>query len=376
MNRSNRSAGHFMPRLLGWCAIAAGCAVGIAATPTEQRAIVQTGNGGPEVLKLQFVPVLEPAEGQVLIRVYAAAVNPIDWKIRQGMGSAPRPPAAANGAAPATPVIASTRIPGFDVAGVVEKAGPGVSAFKAGQAVVSALGMVRTAGLNGGYAEFTIAAAENVVAKPATLTYAQAAGLGTAAVTGARSIDQLGLAKGKTVLITGVAGGVGSSAAQVALAQGLRVVGTATARHSAYLRSIGVTNVLDYTSADWAQKAQAMGIDAVFDTAGGDSASAAFGTLKRGGSYVGVGEPRTVTTQMCKAAGVRCLSDGGPGGRSGPSQGEVLKQVANLVAQGKFSVHVDKTYPLDQAADAQEANRAGHTEGKIIIAVTDRADSK
>lgn len=375
--------------------------VSLAATPTEQQAIVQTGNGGPEVLKLQTVPVLEPGEGQVLVRVYAASVNPIDWKIRQGMmnrrpGNAGGPPgggaggpggpggagAAGGPGGPSGPggpgggaAASAGRIPGSDIAGVVEKVGPGVTNVKVGESVFSQIGMGGGGALNGAYSQYALAPAASVLAKPATLTYAQAAGLGTAAITGARWIEQLGLAKGQTVLITGVAGGVGSSAAQIAKADGLHVVGTASARHAAFLKSIGVTDVLDYTTPDWAAKAKSMKLDAVFDTVGGDSAKAAFGALKSGSKYAAVGEPATVTADMCTAAMVTCF-DSGPGGSRGASQSDLLVRLAKLAGEGKFVVNVDKSYPLAQAGDAQEYNRAGHTEGKVIIAVTDKANSK
>ncbi|MFT3906480.1 MAG: NADP-dependent oxidoreductase [Steroidobacteraceae bacterium] len=364
-----------------------GSMVAAAATPAEQQAIVQTGNGGPEVLKLQTVPVLAPGAGEVLIRVYAASVNPIDWKIRQGMNGPPpaagadgggAPGAGAQGAPAAAPAPAapSARIPGFDVAGVVEKVGAGVTNVKPGDKVFATLGMSKGAGLNGGYAQYAIAPAETVVAKPARLTFAEAAGLGTAGGTGARNLAGLGLSKGQTVLITGVSGGVGSSAAQVAIAQGVHVVGTASPRHAEFLKSIGVTDVLDYNQSDWADKARAKGIDAVLDTVGGDSAKAAFGAIKKGGAYAGVGEPRTVTAEMCKSAGVSCVADGPGARRSGPSQGDLLKQLADLAAAGKFAVHVQTRYPLAQAGAAQEDNRSGHTEGKIVLAVTGQADSK
>jgi NADPH:quinone reductase-like Zn-dependent oxidoreductase len=363
---------------VGAFALAAWAGLAMAATPTEQHAIVQTGYGGPEVLNYQSVPVLQAGENQVLIRIYAAAVNPVDWKMRLGLR---RPPPAAapggppGGAGPAGPPNNGTppqSIPGLDVAGVVEQIGPGVSNVKVGDKVFSMIGRGPVNGLNGAYSQFVIAPAANVVAKPSNFTFEQAAGIGTAGMTGERVILQAKVSKGERVLITGVAGGVGSSAAQIALALGAHVVGTATARHAGFLKSIGVTDIVDYTDGKWEDKIK--NIDVVIDTVGGDTADRTLATLKQGGTFAGVAGP--ASPDKCAALGVTCLG-GGPPGPGGPSEGDLLTAVAKLAAEGKFKVHVDLTYPLEQAAEAQEYNRAGHTEGKdILIVYAAKANSK
>lgn len=329
-----------------------------AATPAQMRAIVQEGNGGPEVLQLRHVAVAEPAAGQVLIRVYAAAVNPVDWKLRTGFRPMSAPAPAPGGAA-----TDAARIPGLDVAGVIEKVGSGVTQFRPGDAVFSMIGRGIT-GLNGSYAQFALAPADNVVAKPKNLSFAEAAGLGTVGMTAARIVARVGLTSGQRVLVTGVAGGVGSAVAQIARARGAQVTGTASARHNAYLKSIGVENVIDYTQGPFEEKIR--DVDAVIDTVGGDTATRSLQTLRRGGSFGTVAG--RVDPALCAAAGVNCAA-GGPAGSGEPSEGELLRQVADLAAAGRFRVHVDRTFPLERAADAQEYNRAGHTEGKVILIV-------
>jgi NADPH:quinone reductase-like Zn-dependent oxidoreductase len=331
-------------------------AVAGAVVPTTQQAIVQTGHGGPDVLQLRSIPVLQPADGQVLIEVYAAAVNPMDWKGRQG-----------------APGAASEVVPGGDVAGKVAAVGPGVSDLKVGEAV---FGVIARGGatLNGGYSQYVVAAAGNVVPKPKGITYAEAAGLGVATITGVRCVMQLNLHRGERVLITGVAGGVGSAAAQAAIARGVHVVGTASSRHTAYLRSIGVTDVIDYTQGDWAAKAKAAHVEAAIDTVGADTAQAALDTVPKGGSFVSVGS-HDYTPERCATSGITCPPGGSVVG--GPvSTASLLQQTVMLVHEGKLKVHVDKTFPLADAAAAQEFNHEGHTEGKIIIAVRDQADSR
>jgi len=166
------------------------------------------------------------------------------------------------------------------------------------------------------------------------------------------------------VLITGVAGGVGSSAAQIAKARGAYVIGTASSRHAAYLKSIGVDEVVDYTQADWTSKVK--NVDVALDTVGGQTAEQALGTVKKGGTFDSVAG--RIAADKCTAAGVTCVG-GGPPGAGGPSEGDLLAEVSKLADEGKFKVNVDKTFPLAQAAEAQEFNRQGHTEGKVILAV-------
>ncbi|HEX4023987.1 MAG TPA: NADP-dependent oxidoreductase [Steroidobacteraceae bacterium] len=336
-----------------------------AAPPAQQQAVVQNGTGGPDVLKLERIPVLAPAAGQVLIRIYAAGVNPVDWKARLGTApGGPRP---------------GRSVPGSDVAGVVAALGPGVTGVTVGQSVFCMKGFAPGIhGLNGAYAHYIVVAASDVVPKPPDLTYAQAAGLGMVGWTGARTMDEAKVHAGERVLITGIAGGVGSSAAQIAVARGAQVIGTATARHEAYLHHIGVSEVLDYHNSDWAAKAR--GMDVVLDTVGGPTALAAFGDVRRGGVFITVAstevEHPQITAAQCVAAGVSC-PEAGPRRRGAMVPiADLLRQVAALARAGKFTVHVDRSFPLAQAAQAQEYNRAGHTEGKVILDVTPQANSR
>lgn len=320
--------------------------IAVAATPAEQQAIVQTGTGGPDVLKLQTVPVAEPGEGQVLVRVYAASVNPTDWKMRAGT--------------PGYPAAGTLAIPGGDVAGVIEKLGAGVTGLKVGQSVTAVI--VRSAKpLNGGYSQFVLAKVDNVFPKPASMSYAQAAGLGVASVTGVRVVSDVRLEKGERVLITGVAGGVGSAAAQAAKARGAYVIGTASASHNAYLKTLGVDEVIDYTQVKFEEKVS--NVVAVIDTVGSDTAERALGLLKQGGRFVSVAA-RDLDAK-CAAAGVTCA-----GRTSAPDvQRSIYDETSRLAASGKLNVKIDKTYPLAQAGQAQAYGEQGHTEGKIVLIV-------
>ncbi len=308
-----------------------------APPPKEQQAIVQ--KAGSDVLELRTVPVPTPAADQVLIRIYAAAVNPADWK-----GGAP----------------VDDRIPGGDIAGVVAALGEGVTDFSLGDPVFGI--SVRRGGLlNGAYAEYAVAAVANVMLKPANMTYAEAAGLGIATVTGVRVVDATDVAKGQRVLITGVAGGVGSAAAQAAKARGAYVIGTASARHNAYLRAIGVDEVIDYTKVDF--ETAAGHVDVAIDTVGGETAIRAMSTLPRGAPFISTGTHDL--DAQCAKAGLNCA----PYRSAADVARRIYSQVASLASAGKLKVNVDKSFPLADASAAQAYSMAGHAEGKIILLV-------
>ena len=322
--------------------------------PKQQQAVVQHGSGGPEVLKLESIPVLEPASGQVLIRVYAASVNPADWS---ALGQAPAAGAPAN------------RVPGLDVAGVIVAVGPDVTDRKPGMAVF-ALVDHSASGLNGAYEQYSIARASATAPKPRNVSYAEAAGLGVVGVTALRALDAAGVQTGQRVLITGVAGGVGSIAAQMAVARGAIVLGTASPRHEEFVRGLGVTKFIDYTKGDVA--AQSGQTDAVIDTVGGSEAVDAFHTVKSGGHFVSIARA-DLKPEQCTAAQVQC--SGSPG-HAADAPVAVVLQVAQLAGQGKLKVHVDRSFPLGSAADALQFVHQGHTEGKVILAVTPRATQR
>lgn len=332
--------------LLAAAALAPLGGVTSAATPAQQQAILQTGTGGPEILKLQTVPVPAAGAGQVLVRVYAASVNAAEWKSR----------AAAAGYAPA----AATIIPGGDVAGVVEQLGAGVTGLKVGDPVFAVIAR-KPAPLNGGYAQFALTEARNVVPKPANLTYAEASTLGIATITAVRAVTETRLARGERILITGVAGGVGSAAAQAAKARGAYVIGTATARHNDFLKGLGVDAIIDYSQVKFEDKTGK--VDVVLDTVGGDTTVRAMGTLKPGGRFLSVGA-RDYEAH-CRSLGIECVA------RASASDAPraIYEEVAALATAGKIKVKIDKSFPLAEAGRAQAYGEEGHTEGKIVLIV-------
>lgn len=357
-----------------------------AQVPTTQTAVVQTRNGGPEVLELQTVPVLEPGPGQVLIRVHAAAVNPVDWRMREGYrGRQPAPgdaappgsPAAQEGqAAPAgqeprrrpPPVEPPVRIPGFDAAGTIAAIGPDVTGVSVGDAVFTMIGMIRVDGLNGGYSEYVVAPADRSLPMPDGFTFAEAAGLGTVGLAAARVLVPVDIQPGQRVFVNGIAGGVGSSAAQIAKARGAIVIGTASARHHEYLESIGVDQIVDYTQVDFEDVVEP--VDVYVETVGPEFATRGLQIIKPGGAIASVvGVP---AAELCTQAEVDCPELGPPDAQpegGAMSEPALLERVRQLADEGSFRINVDRAFPLAEAGAAQEYNREGHTTGKVILIV-------
>jgi NADPH:quinone reductase-like Zn-dependent oxidoreductase len=329
----------------------------LAATPKTQQAIVQVAYGGPEVLQIQTIPVLEPGPDQVLIRIYAAGLNPTDWYMRRDEPGYTTVP---------TPVV-----PGGDVSGVIEKLGGGVKNLKVGDPVFAVIGRSGNATdqgvrLNGGYSHFVLAEAGNVMRKPRDLSFVEAAGLALAPITAVRAVRVTEVKKGDRMLITGVSGAVGSAAAVAAKARGAYVIGTASARHAEFLRSIGVDEVIDYTKGKFEE--QVHDVDAVLDTVGGDNTERAMSTLKKGGHILTTA--RGDLAKIC-TPGIVCI----PRGPAHAQPRVVVDEVLSLVESGKIKAKVSKTFPLTEAGQAQQFGEKG-ADGKIILIVDDKAESK
>jgi NADPH:quinone reductase-like Zn-dependent oxidoreductase len=296
--------------------------------------------GGPEVLRLEELPQPEPGRGELRVRVHAAGVNPVDWKIRQGyLGQFPLP-----------------SIMGIDFSGVVEALGPDVETFRVGEA---AFGSV--ADESGSYAEYAIAHVSSVAEKPPDLDHLQAAALPTAGLTAWQALfDKANLQTGQRVLIHAAAGGVGGFAVQFAKWKGAYVFGTASNHHVDYLRSLGADQVIDYRATRFEEAVK--DVDMVFDTVGGDTQKRSWQVLKPGGILVSIVQPPPA--DAASARNVR-----GVFLRCDHARGDQLTRIAELVLAGKVKVDVQTILPLEQARQAQELSQKGHTQGKIVLRV-------
>lgn len=314
-----------------------------ADAPADMRAVVLHTFGEAGAMSLDRVAIPQPAAGEVRIRVVAAGVNPIDWKIRtvSRYNSRPLP-----------------RILGFDVSGTIDAVGSGVTTWKIGDEVIAAL----QSAVQGGYAEYTVVSTDSVAAKPKSLSFEEAAGLPTAVTTVWPFLLDAGqLKSGQRLLIQGAAGGVGSVAVQVAHARGAHVIGTASAANHDYLRSIGADEVIDYRTEKFEDKAK--NVDIVFDTVGGETLERSYAVVRPGGTLIAIAG--RVSAEKCQAAGILCPT----ATREGKSPGKMLAEAAALADAGKLKVNVERVFPLEEAFAAQELNRAGHTRGKIILKI-------
>ncbi|MFF0741875.1 NADP-dependent oxidoreductase [Streptomyces sp. NPDC004111] len=298
--------------------------------------------GGPEVLELVEEERPVPAEGEILLRVAAAGINPVDSLTR--LGAAPLP-----GEPPYHP--------GWDSSGTVEATGPGVTRFRAGDEV---FGMHP----GGAHAQYLTAPADAFARKPAGITHVEAAGVPVAALTAWQALVALGgLRAGQRVLIHAAAGGVGHLAVQLAKARGAYVYGTARAAKHGFLRGLGVDEPIDHTRDDFV--AVARDVDLALDLIGGEYGPRTLATLRPGGLLVSaiVWNPG-FEESVPKLTGVRFAP------LLVAPDGEQLTGIADLLADGRLQVHLDAVLPFGEAAKAATLLETKRTTGKIVLDVT------
>ncbi|WP_329068303.1 NADP-dependent oxidoreductase [Amycolatopsis sp. NBC_01480] len=304
------------------------------------RVVTQREFGGPEVL--QVIEAARPVPGptEVLVRVHAAGINPVDWKSRAHAVFLGEPPYTL----------------GWDVSGVVEEAGFGATGVREGDEVLGMPWFPREAAA---YAEYVTAPSRHFVRKPAGISHAEAAGLPLAGLTAWQAlVDVAGVQSGQRVLVDAAAGGVGHLAVQIAKARGAYVLGTASAAKHDFLRSIGVDEPIDYRD----ESATAADVDIVLGLVGEDSDLRWLPSLAKGGLLVavpgGVGEKAAAEASQ---RGVRA-----EGILVEPDQIGLLGLV-ELIEAGKLAVHVDQAFPLEDVAKAHEVGESGRVTGKLVL---------
>ncbi|MQS14830.1 NADP-dependent oxidoreductase [Streptomyces kaniharaensis] len=315
------------------------------------RAVVQDTFGGPEVLRVERVPRPAPLPTEVLVRVHAAGINPVDWKTRGGTGMA-----GLLGEPPFTL--------GWDVSGVVEEVGFGVTTLKVGDEVYGMPWFPRVANA---YAEYVTAPARQFARKPATLDHVHAAAVPLAALTAWQAVvDTAHVTAGQRVLITAAAGGVGHFAVQFARHLGAHVIATASAARHPWLKELGANESVDYTTTRFEDAIK--DVDVVIDLVGDahDSTSTrSLKVLRPGGLLVAI--PAGVSPELAQAAesaGVRVTPF------LVEPDGAALTAIAGLIDAGEVAVEVEETFPLEQAGAAHARGEAGRTRGKLVLTVT------
>jgi NADPH:quinone reductase-like Zn-dependent oxidoreductase len=323
-----------------------GCAIAVAQTSQSMmKAIVVNDYGGPEVLKYQDAPRPEPKEDDILVRVMAAAVNPVDSYVRQGMlakrGMDNRP-----------------AIIGYDISGVVEKTGAKITKFKKGDAVYCYLSVMR----GGGYAQFAIAKESETALKPKNISFEEAAAVPLAATTAWEAlVDTAKIARGQTVLIHGGSGGVGCFAIQIAKARGARVIATASTAHQDLLKQLGVDQAIDYSTTKFEDVVK--DVDLVLNCVRADALGRSYGVVKKGGMIVSITDEPDQTE--CAKHEIHCSHLGAH------PDAKVLEELTKLIEAGKMKAIVSQTFPLAEASKAHQQIETHHTLGKIVLKVAD-----
>jgi NADPH:quinone reductase-like Zn-dependent oxidoreductase len=310
------------------------------------RAIILQGFGGPEQLIYDEIPQPTIKDDQVLIRVRAIGINPVDVKTRLGKGQAARlqedPP----------------MVLGWDVSGVVVEKGNSVSEFKIGDEV---FGMINLPGRGKCYAEFVAAPAAHLAHKAPAFSHEEAAAAGIAAVTAWQALnDQAHLQKGQTILIHAASGGVGHYAVQIAKFLGARVIGTSSGANRDFVLSLGADQHIDYTTQRFEEVSPK--VDVVLDAIGGEHIDRSLKVLKEGGTVIGLPSGNSLDVGDRAAAqnkkGIFFLVH---------SDGEDMQQLAAMLADGRLRSHIAKVFSFDEVRQAHEMIGKGKTAGKIVM---------
>ncbi len=312
------------------------------------RAVAIREFGGPEQVKLTDLPRPKPGRGEILIRVVAAGVNPIDWKTREGLLA---------GVVPHTfPIVL-----GCDVAGIVEELGEGAGRSRKGDKVWA---LVRKSVVQWGtFAEFVSVADSSASILPARLLFEEAAAVPMAALTARQALARAGLRSGETILVHAAAGGVGHFAVQLAKNLGAKVHGTAGTANQPVVLGLGADGAIDYTREDFREALRRIapeGVDVVLDCVGGETLARSFEVLKPGGRLVS-----TVDWNVAAPAGSGIRAEA----VSVEPSGEQLDVLGSAFARGKLKTRAGKIYPLKEASAALEESKAGHVSGKLVLAL-------
>lgn len=303
----------------------------------KMKAIQMTEYGDESVLNYTDVERPEPKADEILVKIHAASVNPVDWKIRDGKGEK---------FGMKLPLIL-----GADFAGTVEEMGAEIKKFKKEDEVYGKI-------LIGCYAEYVIVKEGELSKKPKNLDYEKAASIPMGALTSWQAIFETAkLKSGQKILIHAASGGVGSMAVQLAKAKGAYVIGTASGSNKDFVKGLGADEFIDYTSTNFEDVVS--DVDVVYDTIGGDTQKRSFQVLKEGGFLVSlVEDPSKELLKKYKVEGKVIAS---------VANAEQLEEITQLIEEEKVKTHVEKVFPLSEAKKAQKLSKEGHVRGKIIL---------
>ncbi|HEU4470719.1 MAG TPA: NADP-dependent oxidoreductase [Flavisolibacter sp.] len=317
------------------------------------KAIILKEPGGVDQLELAGLEIPTPAKNEVLVKVYAIGINPVDIKTRKG--------GALYGSLKEDPPI----VLGWDISGVVLAAGSEVKKFREGDAV---FGMVNFPGHGKAYAEYVAAPADHLAIKPLNCTHAEAAATTLAALTAWQVlVHQARLQPGQHLLMHAAAGGVGHFAVQIAKHLGAKITGTASAANEGFLKELGVDHFIDYRSSP---AYAGLEVDLVFDPIGGDTTFSSLQAIRHGGKLVSI--VGGVKEDVLRSAAERDIE---AKNYLVQSSGADMEALAGLLEQGQLEPHISKKFSLDNIAEAHQQIETGRTKGKIVLTLDDGRDA-
>jgi NADPH:quinone reductase-like Zn-dependent oxidoreductase len=310
------------------------------------KAVILTEPGGIENLVTQELPIPKPKSTEVIVEVHAISINPVDIKTRKG------------GSLYATLKQDPPVILGWDISGIIKAVGSDVKDFKEGDAV---FGMINFPGHGKAYAEYVAAPAEHLTLKPGNCTHTEAAAATLAALTAWQVlVHEEGIQEGQHLLMHAAAGGVGHYAVQIAKYFGATITGTASATNTNFLKALGVDRVIDYDTASFEE--QLKDIDIVFDPIGGETARRSLNVLKQGGTLISiVGGVKENLSSLISEKNIKAKN------YLVHSSGADMKQLADLIQQGKLKSTVSHQFSFDEIAKAHQQIETGKTRGKVVI---------
>ncbi len=306
------------------------------------KAIVINEYGDESVLKLEEIEKPQPKDDEIFVKVKISAVNPVDWKIRDGLGE-----------------MFGLKFPiilGCEISGTVEETGANIKKFKTGDEV---FGFIAE---RGAYAEYVVAKEIELSKIPENFDFENAAAIPVGALTAWQAIFiKAGLKSGQKILIHAASGGVGSMAVQLAKEKGAYVIATASGKNEEFVKDLGADKFIDYKTTKFEDVVK--DVDVVFDTVGGDTQERSFQFLKKGGFLVTIVNPPS--SELAEKYGVQAEMI-----HLVPNA-EQLAEITELASDGKLKTSVEKVFPFSEIKKAHELSEAGHTRGKIVLKVGD-----
>ncbi|AYD48330.1 NADP-dependent oxidoreductase [Arachidicoccus soli] len=310
--------------------------------------------GGPEVMKLEDIERPVPTADEILVKVFASGINPVDWVVRKGGNDFLRP------------FLSLPMTIGWDAAGIIEETGVEVKDFKKGDAVY---GVPNFPGTNGSYAEYCLVKASQVAIKPKRISFNEAAGVPLVGLVACNALFELGkLQAGQRIFIHGGSGGVGSLAVQMAKAKGAYVIGSASTVNQKFLQQLGADEVIDYSNQKFEELLQ--NIDLVFDGSplrDENERIKCISILKDGGIFVSVNVDFPFSDEVKRVLAIKNAK--GELVAQQTNHRHWLNEMAELIDEGKVKVHISEVYPLEQVAKAHNESERFHTRGKLILEV-------